>query len=201
MQPKFGDEAVGKVQLRQHFDITAGVNSNRAEVLGQRVGHQIVRSGDQTRIIDIDGTVEIKRDVVDIFVWDVFNDQNVCAQDTSSKHQETIHVFAFDIDVTTKEGAVSRQIHQATDIPCSVDLGIGSNDKTSFSGCHKRTRGSSLIGDIHRATRGQLQERAGVQRNQSSIRGKIAIEDHHRPVGFNGLSFNHASEDDSAAHG
>ena len=80
-------------------------------------------------------------------------------------------------------------------------MGIGCNDKTAFSGCHERTGGPSLVGDIHRAARGQLQERTGVQGNQSSIRGKSAVQDHHRPVGFNGLSFNHAAKDDSAAHG
>ena len=117
MQEKFGYETVGEIQLGQYFNVTTGVNSNRAEVLGQRVGHQVVRSGDQTRIVDIDGPVEIGRDVVDGFVWDIFNNQNVCTKDTSSKHQEAIHVFAFDIDIATKEGAVSRQIHQATDIP------------------------------------------------------------------------------------
>ena len=44
VQQKLGDESVGEIQLCQHFDVTAGVNSNRAEVLGQCVGHQVVRS-------------------------------------------------------------------------------------------------------------------------------------------------------------
>ena len=34
VQHKFGDKVVGEIQLRQHFDVTAGVNSNRAESIG-----------------------------------------------------------------------------------------------------------------------------------------------------------------------
>ena len=168
MQAKLGHKTVREIQLGQDFDVTAGVNADGPEELRQGVGHQVVGPSDQSGIVEPDGSVEIEGDVVDVIVWDVLNNQNIRSEDASSEHQEAIHVFPVDIDVSTKESTVSREIHQPSNITRGVDLSIGCNDEAAGAGSHERASSAALVGNINRASGGQLKEFAGVQGHQSS---------------------------------